>query len=62
LIRHNYDLGLKKKIITKKNDKKIKLRKKTNYKQKKTLLRTDRQTDGQPKTIVRYLTINIDGK
>ena len=41
MIRHNYDLGLKKKILQKK---------KTNF------LLPDRQTDGQPKTIVWNLT------
>jgi hypothetical protein len=49
LIRYNYDLDLKKKKQKKKLQKK-KLTKKKNF------LRTDGQTDGQPKTIVRNLT------
>ena len=42
-----------------KNSKK-KYTKKKIYKKKNTFLRTDRQTDGQPRTIVRNLTIRIE--
>jgi hypothetical protein len=51
LIRHNYDLDLKKK-----------LQKKKKFQKKKISLRTYGRTDGQPKTIVRNLTKNHKSK
>ncbi len=44
-------------LLKKKLKKKNKITKKKKYKKKQ--LFTDRQTDGQPKTIVRNLTISI---